>query len=115
MAIKRVRVKINTEEIAKKIEKEINREVIIKVPIKGIKVEMGDTDSWSWVLGILIVMALAVMGWKLGQNEKTIRQLIEEKNKREMQTPVTVPTMTPIPTSIPTLVPTVKLRYRGRL
>lgn len=112
MAIKRVRVKINTEEIAKRIEKEVNKEVTIKVPIKGIKVEMGDTDNWSWLLGILIVLALAVMGWRLGQNEKTIRQLIEEKNRLNMTPTIVTPTAEPTPTIFLTPTPTIRLRYR---
>lgn len=120
MNIKKVRVKINQDELSKRIEKEINKEITIKVPIKGIKVEVGEVDNWSWWLGILIVLAMAMMGWRLSQNEKTIRRLIEEKNKIEMQSPVLIPTAVPTlmitstPTLTPTPTPTINVRYRGR-
>jgi len=118
MNIKKVRVKVNQEELAKRIEKEINKEVTIKVPIKGIKVEVGEVDNWSWWLGILILATVVMMGWRLRQNEKTIRRLIEEKNKIEMQTPVLTPTIVPTVTATPTIMltptPTISVRYRGR-
>ena len=114
MAIKRVKVKIDAEEVIKRVEKEINKEITIKVPIKGIKVDFGTNDDWSWVWGVLVVVTMVVMGLIMQQKDKTIRQLIEEKNRIEM-TPMptavqlggqTTPTMTLMPT------PTVKLRYR---
>jgi hypothetical protein len=116
MRIKKVKIRIDPEDLVRRIEKEINKEVTIKVPIKGIKVEIGKSDDWSWVVGILILAALLAMGWKLGQNEKTIRQLIEQKYKIEMQTPVFKPTEIPTPTLMPTIIltptPTVGLRKR---
>ena len=112
MNIKKVRIKIDQEDLARRIEKEVNKEVTIKVPIKGIKIEVGEVDDWSWVVGLLIVAALAALVWRLRQDEKTIRLLIDEKNRIEMTPVIVRPTIEQTPTVVLTPTPTVKLRYR---